>query len=139
VTILAIDPGTEKCGVAMIAQDMSIIERRILSPSQLEHWVRRKVSERPDCVVVLGEGTGRSAIKRLLGDVLQELGKKAESISEKDTSQLARVLYFELNPPRGWKRLLPVGLRIPPEPYDDLAAVIIGRRYIESLGKYRVG
>ena len=36
---------------------------------------------------------------------------------------------------RGGRRLLPLGLRTPPGPVDDFAAVILGRRYIAGQGQ----
>ena len=30
---------------------------------------------------------------------------------------------------RGWRRLLPLGLQAPPEPYDDYVAVVLGERF----------
>ena len=40
-----------------------------------------------------------------------------------------------MNPPRGWRRLLPVSMQMPPEPYDDYVAVILAQRFLRGDGK----
>ena len=45
--------------------------------------------------------------------------------SEHGSTLAARRRYWELFPPRGWRRLLPEGLRIPPRPVDDVAALVL--------------
>ena len=42
----------------------------------------------------------------------------------------ARELYFREHPPRGWRRLVPTGLQLPPVPVDDYAAILIARRFL---------
>jgi len=53
-------------------------------------------------------------------------------VSEELTSRLARERYWEDNPPRGLARLIPLGLRVPPRPVDDYAALIIAERLLEQ-------
>jgi hypothetical protein len=53
---------------------------------------------------------------------------------EAETTLVARRRYFRDHPPRGWRRLLPLSLQVPPEPYDDYAAAIIGERYLHARG-----
>jgi hypothetical protein len=53
-------------------------------------------------------------------------------VDETDTSYRARALYFADHPPRGWRRLVPLGLQLPPRPIDDYAALLIARRYAET-------
>ena len=57
------------------------------------------------------------------------------TVSEELTSRLARERYWEDNPPRGLARLIPLGLRVPPRPVDDYAAVIIAERLLEQRGQ----
>lgn len=77
-------------------------------------------------------GAGTSA-KRLLPQ-LQDWFPTIhwELASERNTTLQARELYFRHHPPRGWRRLLPKGMRVPPEPYDDFAALAIIYRAAET-------
>jgi hypothetical protein len=53
-------------------------------------------------------------------------------VDEHRSSEQGRRRYFRDNPPRGWRRLLPVGLQTPPRAYDDYVAVILAERYLAS-------
>ncbi len=53
-------------------------------------------------------------------------------IDEHRSSEQGRRRYFRENPPRGWRRLLPVGLQTPPRAYDDYVAVVLAERYLAS-------
>ncbi|MCX7994079.1 MAG: hypothetical protein N2651_10490 [Fimbriimonadales bacterium] len=72
---------------------------------------------------LVGSGTGA---KRLLSQLRNWFPDTPwEAVEERNTTLQARELYFLYHPPRGWRRLLPKGMRIPPEPYDDYAALAI--------------
>ena len=53
-------------------------------------------------------------------------------VDEHLTTLEARARYFVEHPPTGLKRLLPVSMQVPPEPYDDYVAVILGERFLAS-------
>jgi hypothetical protein len=82
--------------------------------------------DHPITAIALGGGTN---VERVAG-ILSPLGAPVHIVDETDTTYRARALYFEEHPPRGWRRLLPIGLLLPPGPIDDYAAMLIARRYI---------
>jgi hypothetical protein len=41
-------------------------------------------------------------------------------------------LYWQENPPKGLKKLIPLGMLVPPVPLDAYAAVILVRRFLED-------
>jgi hypothetical protein len=83
----------------------------------------------PDRLLV-GAGTGA---KRLLPQLQAWFPQVSwEVAAERDTTLRARELYFKHHPPRGWRRLLPKGMRIPPEPYDDYAALALILQHAET-------
>jgi hypothetical protein len=53
-------------------------------------------------------------------------------VDEYRTTEEAKKLYWQVNPPKGWRRFLPVTMQVPPEPVDDLVAVILARREIDK-------
>jgi RNase H-fold protein (predicted Holliday junction resolvase) len=126
--VLGIDPGTRKVGFALIADAQSpplalgiepletLMTR--LAPLVAAHSVR---------AVALGGGTNAASVEALL----RALGAPLHLIDETDTTYRARALYFADHPPRGWRRLIPTGLQLPPRPIDDYAALLIARRYVE--------
>lgn len=126
--VLGIDPGTRKVGFAVITDATS--PPLALGIEPLETLIARLqpvVEKHPLRAIALGAGTNAGPVQRLL----QRFGAPLHLIDESDTTYRARALYFAAHPPRGWKRLLPVGFQLPPRPIDDYAALLIARRYLE--------
>jgi RNase H-fold protein (predicted Holliday junction resolvase) len=125
--ILGIDPGTRKVGFALIEDAESPALARGIEPLEtLLARVRALVAEHPIRAVALGSGTNATHLAR----VLEALGVPVHIIDETDTTYRARALYFHEHPPTGWRRLIPLGLQLPPGPIDDYAAMLIARRYL---------
>lgn len=125
--VLGIDPGTRKVGFALIEDSSSPALVRGIEPlDTLLARVRGLAAQHPIRAVALGGGTNASR----LAQMLEVLGVPVHIIDETDTTYRARALYFHENPPKGWRRLIPLGLQLPPGPIDDYAAMLIARRYI---------
>ena len=58
-------------------------------------------------------------------------------IDESHSTEEARKLYWKYNPPTGWRKFLPTSMQFPPEPVDDLTALVIGLRYTKQLLKVK--
>jgi RNase H-fold protein (predicted Holliday junction resolvase) len=78
--------------------------------------------------VALGGGTNNAPV----GAMLAQLGLPIQIVDERETTLLARRRYFAAYPPRGWRRLVPRGMLLPPRPIDDFAALLIAERLLES-------
>ena len=126
--VIAIDPGRDKCGVAVVAADGVVLERAIVATSELGHAVATLVARHHATAVVLGARTGSREVRAAVAAAAPEL--PVHEIDEHMTTLLARRRYWRETPPRGLWRLIPEGLRVPPEPVDDWAAVIIAERYL---------
>ena len=129
--ILAVDPGSEKCGLALLEADGSVVERSVFPVSEVGQRVKGMLSPAVE-KVVLGSGTGSNSVAAVLGPICRRERIPLAIVGEEHTTAMARVLYFRENPPRGWRRLIPISFQTPPRPYDDYGAVVIGRRYLES-------
>jgi RNase H-fold protein (predicted Holliday junction resolvase) len=126
--VLGIDPGTRKVGFAIAPDAHSPALVLGIEPIEtLLLRLRPLVELHPIRAVALGGGTN----VRALGDLLSSLAVPIHIIDETDTTYRARALYFEENPPKGWRRFVPLGLQLPPRPIDDYAALLIARRYID--------
>jgi hypothetical protein len=78
--------------------------------------------------VVMGDGTWA---RQLRGDVQKAVAPRdVQLVNEKHTTERARGEYWKAYPPRGLARLIPLGLRVPPQPIDDFAAVVIARDFL---------
>lgn len=78
----------------------------------------------------MGDGTNSQKQRQQIQDSFT--GIPFHLVDESYTTEEARALYWQLHPPQGWRRLIPLGLRVPSEPLDGLAAVIQVRRYLEQ-------
>ncbi len=129
--ILGIDPGTRKAGFAIVEADGAIVERGIEPVEELLSRARALASRHDIAAIALGTGTNANVLKAELA----QLGVPVRLVDERETTLRARGLYFADNPPRGWRRLIPLGMQVPPRPIDDYAAVLIARRYLADEGK----
>lgn len=125
--VVALDPGSAKCGIAVVRRDGSTAASSVVPRADAVAAAADLCSAYlPECLVV-GDGTG----SRLLIDELRSALPLValQAIDERHSSEQARRLYLELHPARGLARLVPIGLRTPDAPYDDLVAVVLGRRW----------
>jgi hypothetical protein len=79
-------------------------------------------------MIVIGSGTNSKEIIHLVREDLPSIGILV--VDEKETTLQARERYWEYNPRRGWRRLLPATLQVPPEPVDDFVALILAERVL---------
>lgn len=129
-TILGIDPGMRKSGYAFVCENGTVLKRGIESVEKLHATLSAVLARHPADVMAIGAGTNAARITALLAT----LGLPVYLIDERETTLLARKLYYAENPPRGLQRLLPLGLRFPPRPIDDFAAEIIAQRWLAGHG-----
>ncbi|MGP6157196.1 MAG: crossover junction endodeoxyribonuclease RuvC [Vulcanimicrobiaceae bacterium] len=126
--ILGIDPGTRKCGFAVVERSRGApLELGIVPTDELAGKVAELVRRFSIRAIALGGGTNTAPVAGLLRDA----GLPIEVVDERATTLLARARYFDANPPRGWRRLVPRGMLLPPRPIDDFAAVLIAERLLE--------
>lgn len=124
--VLGVDPGTRKAGYALVGVDGSIHDRGVEEISHLATRLKALMGEQTVVAIALGAGTSANGLR----EQLQALGVEVFVVDETDTTLKARALYFADHPPRGWRRLLPLGMQMPPRPIDDYAAALIARRYL---------
>lgn len=129
VRVIAIDPGRDKCGVAILAKDGSF-KQDVIKTDELCAWVNDSRKRCGDVPVIIGNGTGsRSAYERLQKECCIE----PCLVEEYKTTEEARRRYWQENPPQGWRRLMPISMQVPPVPVDGYVAVILAERYRDTL------
>ncbi len=126
--ILAIDPGKEKCGLAILQNAGQLVYKTIIKRDALESSLKELLKKSPIERIVIGESASGKEIQREI--LTRNLFKPLFFVSEKNSSEEARKLYWKENSPRGIWRLLPRSLLFPP-PIDDYAAVILGWRFLK--------
>ncbi len=131
--ILAIDPGRDKCGL-VVAEEGTILARAVVAAADLARVLRRWGVQYRIKEVVLGNRTGHEVVRTQVTGQLP--GIPISIVGEANTTLLARRWYFADHPPRGWRRFLPVAMQVPPEPYDDYAAQVILKRFMENQDEH---
>ena len=125
--VLAIDPGREKCGVAVLASDGRVLVQRVVTTAELDAAVGALIrAYEPN--VIMGNGTTSADAKRRV----EALGVSVTLVDEYRTTDAAKCAYWEAHPPRGWRRFVPRGMLVPPVPVDDFVAVILAQRFLEK-------
>jgi RNase H-fold protein (predicted Holliday junction resolvase) len=130
--VLGIDPGRDKCGLAVCAPGR-VLARAIVPPAAVLRVVVAWATEYKVDAIVVGGGTGSRQVMAALAGLQASRRLPPVTIEgERDTTLAARRRYFEEHAARGWRRLVPRSFQVPPVPYDDYAAVIIAERHLST-------
>ena len=127
VIVVAIDPGRDKCGLAVVGKD-GVLVQKVVGRGEYVDVVLQLVKQHKIEGVILGDGTGSKEFLEELGRALQ--GVPVVTVDERSTTEQARGKYWLDHAPKGWRRLLPISMQVPPEPYDDYVAVILAERFL---------
>lgn len=128
--ILAIDPGREKCGIAVLDRKGKVLERGVLSRKEIKSSIYHLLAKHIISTLVIGRSAfGKELEKEISGMNIQS---NIVFVSEKYSTLEARKRYWKHHPPKGLLRLIPTSLLTPPVPIDDYAAVILGERFLTA-------
>jgi RNase H-fold protein (predicted Holliday junction resolvase) len=125
--LLGVDPGTRKCGYAVIERleaqplTMGIVPLEEFGPRLATLSANFDID-----MVAIGHGTNAAAVSA----VVREAGLPFVLVDERETTLRARARFFADYPPRGWRRIMPRGMLLPDRPIDDYAALLIAERYL---------
>lgn len=139
VTLLSIDPGRAKCGLAVVTGPDTgstplCRERAVVPTERLTLAVGEILRRRPEITrLLIGNATHSATLRRALADTFPQM--PLEVVEEHGTSERARRRFVAETPAPGWRRLLPSGLRSPEAPFDDYAALIIAEDFFELFFK----
>ncbi|MDX1933958.1 MAG: hypothetical protein SFU56_15265 [Capsulimonadales bacterium] len=132
--VLAIDPGTLKCGLAVVRRNEGstvALHHEVVTTEDVVTCAEKLVAEFGLRSVIVGNATQGKAILRRLRQVLPE-DVSIGLVREDFTSEEARRRYWDEHPRHGLKKLLPKSLCTPPCPYDDYAALILAEHYLHD-------
>lgn len=132
MTLLAIDPGSAKCGVAVVDTERGRLHLEVVRREDLLSIVRQWAKRLPLQAVIVGGATGS---KPVVQELSQGLDLQVVVVDEFRTTERARLRYFQDHPPRGLWKLVPLGLQSPPVPIDDYAALVMAEDYLEKKRK----
>lgn len=128
--IIAIDPGTKKCGCAVVDFNLTVLQREVTSTEGIIKIIEDSFNVYKIDEVILGNGTNYKNIEKRLKNHFPKL--KIILIEEEFSTLEARKKYFEAHPPRGISKLIPLSLKVPPCHYDDFVAVLLAEKYFKN-------
>ena len=128
--IIAIDPGTKKCGYAVVDSNLSVLQRKVIPTEKIIGTIEDSLNIYKINKIILGNGTNYKNIEKRLKNHFPRL--KIILIVEEFSTLEARKKYFEAHPPRGISKLIPLSLRVPSCHYDDFVAVILAEKYFRN-------
>ena len=128
MNILGIDPGRDKCGVAVLNSSAEILFEEVIETAEFETVIKNLIAQFNLQLAILGDGTTHKNAEK----ILRSLNLEVKVIDEKHTTEEARRLYWKKNPPRGWRKILPTSMQVPPVPVDGIVAEILVTRHLVS-------
>ncbi len=132
MTVLGVDPGRDKTGLAVVDTEGKVHFRAVVATTALAQSIEDAAARWPITRIALGDSTSSQTARALIEALIFERGWaiSVELVDEKNSTLEARALYFGVNPPRGWRRLVPLSAQAPPCPVDDFAAEVVARRLL---------
>ena len=124
--LLSIDPGKNKCGLALAEiSEKKVYKAIVIESKLLKDYVRNlnTVEEIPK--IIIGNGTTSDEIRK----ELDFLKKEIITFEEKNTTFRAKARYFELFPIRGLQFLIPREIFLLNKNLDAISALLILEDY----------
>ena len=128
--ILGVDPGSSKTGVALLTVGGEIKKTDVLLMTDFTGALEEFLGQQAVSLCVMGNGTTSASMEAALHKLLPSA--EIVVIDEAHSTEEARTLYWQLNPPKGLRKLFPLGMQMPPVNLDGLAAAVLVRRYLQK-------
>jgi len=129
--ILGFDPGRDKCGIAIMDKNKQLHYHQVIESAKITTTITKLNQQFDINLIVIGDQTTSELWKQNLTKIISEKVPIIK-IDERYSSLEARDRYWQIYPPQGLVRLIPLGMRIPPKPIDDIVAIILIERYLNT-------
>ena len=133
--LMAIDPGRDKCGLVVMDKIGEMHYQKVIATNTLRTAIIDIINNFEVQIIILGNGTTSKIAEKTILEALENNNQSIpiKIVNESHTTEEARKLYWEKNPPHGWHRLLPTSMQVPPEPVDAIVAEILVRRFLTKI------
>lgn len=126
---LGVDPGRSKTGLAVTDIQGKILYLQVAETELLKEQLLQVYAGYTPAEIIIGNGTNSKNIAGKIKAWLPEV--PLQVVEEAHSTEEARTLYWQENPPTGIKKLIPRGMLVPSEPLDAYAAVVLIKRYLK--------
>jgi len=130
--ILGFDPGKDKCGIAVMAEEGKVWEHEVVPSDRAIATLKAWSQQYGVSLLVMGnQTTSKTWEAKLKPEFAETL--EIIKVDERYSTLEAGDRYWKMYPPKGLTRLVPQGMRQPPRPIDDIVAIILIERYLATL------
>jgi RNase H-fold protein (predicted Holliday junction resolvase) len=133
MTIMGFDPGRDKCGVAIMNDQAEVLYSQVIKADQVANLLPQLFRQFTCQILVMGNQTTSQLWQNQLQIILPSI--PIILLDERYTTAQARQRYWQIYPAQGFTKLIPLGMRSPPRPVDDIVAIILIERYLEAGNK----
>lgn len=129
--VIGFDPGKLKCGLAVMTTSGQLISHEVVTSEEALSRLELLHRQYNFNLLVMGDQTTSKSWKKQITSVLPDT-VNVVLVDERYSSLEARDRYWELYPPAGLTKLIPKGMRQPPRPVDDIVAIVLIERFLNS-------
>ncbi|NEP79821.1 MAG: pre-16S rRNA-processing nuclease YqgF [Okeania sp. SIO3C4] len=133
--ILGFDPGSQKCGLAVMDREKQLYYHQVIESLEVVTTIKNLHQKFDIDLIAIGDQTTSKTWKQSLTKIISKTVPIIK-IDERYSSLEARDRYWQMYPPQGIFRLIPLGMRVPPKPVDDIVAIILIERYLKNHSLY---
>lgn len=130
--ILAIDPGSYKTGLALLEEEGTLVDKKIVETTALVKEVEHFIQTYSLTCIAMGNGTNHQKVYAQIEETIHKRQIPIAFVEESFSTQEGKARYFVDHPPKGIWKWIPLSFQSPKEPVDDYGAWIIGERYIKQ-------
>ena len=128
--LMGIDPGRNKCGVAVLTDEGKEVLKEISKTSDLSKKLEDLLQDYSIDKIILGNGTYADKVFNILKLFFDE--KEIIFVEEENSTYIAEEKYLKENPPLGLSFLNKVMKFKPKRPLDDYTAVVLVEKYLNN-------
>ncbi|MFO0151396.1 MAG: Holliday junction resolvase RuvX [Microcystis sp.] len=127
--ILGFDPGKDQGGIAVRSSTGKIYTHEVIASSQALERLASLCQPDPLDLWVMGNQTPS---KRWCHKIAARVTIPITLVDERNSTLEARDRYWQMFPPKGLQKLIPEGMRLPDRPIDDIVAILLIERHLQS-------
>lgn len=126
--LLSIDPGKDKCGMAILGYDLKILYKGIIKTIEIKSYLQKVLNNYIIKDIVIGNGTYSSN----LNDILKEISEIPVSIVDEAYTTVEAEERYLAKHKSTWQNWLPFISWKPSAAVDDYVAIILAERFMKK-------
>jgi len=126
--LLSIDPGKDKCGMAILNYDLKLLSKAIVETVKIKSYLQEVLNNYSIKDIVIGNGTYSSN----LNDIIKKISEVPVSIVDEAYTTVEAEERYLAKHKKNWQNWLSFITWKPSVAVDDYVAVILAERFIKK-------